>query len=231
MTPHTPPPKTSIYTLALVYFLALLQTSLQITNPHSEYKQSQKGKKWNQVYIAILSQPNNIYSKILDTKEEQHEFRRQNSFITSSYVKYLEQSGAQSLLVPWDLPLTKLKLVLNDTHGIILPGGGVGILHKTRYTKRIKEIYDWIKRKNDDGCSYAIWAVCQGLEEMLISRRKPVIDQGMNDHTEHDITILNGKKNKFWLSPIFGSGNLTPKQTQPLTLESIFPRLIIPFFP
>lgn len=41
---------------------------------------------------------------------------------------------------------------------------------------------------------------------MLISRRNPVIDQGMNDHGEHEVKILNGKENKFWLSPIFGSG-------------------------
>jgi hypothetical protein len=99
------------------------------------------------------------------------------------------------------------------------------------YTKRIKKIYGLIKRKNDFGCSYAIWAVCQDLEEMLISRREPVIDQGMNDHTEHDITILNWKKNKFWLSPIFGSGNIYPIQTQPLTLESIFPQTRLSVFP
>merc|ERR1711874_579266 len=80
-------------------------------------------KKWNQIYIAVLSQPNKYYQNFYSPDNTDFSnFPLKNSYIASSYIKYTEASGVQTLLLPWDLPWAQTIELLQKAHGLVLPG-------------------------------------------------------------------------------------------------------------
>lgn len=150
------------------------------------------------VYVAIITQPNRAFGKIL--KDE--DFYKKNSSVAASYSKYVESSSAQPLLIPWDLPWPEMVKVLKQTHGMMLPGGGYDIYNQDGdpYNQKISKIIDWATQRNKDGYIFFIFAICQGLNQMLIklANNDPNIvetDQ-FNDHGAHPIKLESEKDQK-----------------------------------
>lgn len=112
-------------------------------------------------------------------------------------------------MVPYDSPWEEITSILENCHGLVMPGGASDIITDNPYSKRVYEIYKWIKNRNEEGCSFFIWAVCQGFEQMLINydgNKKTVLDKGLMDHRTHKVTIKN--EDDVWnVSPVFGNNH------------------------
>lgn len=80
----------------------------------------------------MLTQPDTVSHN--DAKIKKLNF--EHSYIATSYVKYVEQSGARPLLLPWDLPWNEMKELLDYSHGLILPGGDYTINKENAYTNK-----------------------------------------------------------------------------------------------
>merc|ERR1712166_524770 len=72
--------------------------------------------KYLKTYIGVMTQPNTYYIPYTDEN-----WSLNNSYIATSVVPFVEQSGAVALLVPWDLPLAELTAVLDQTNGLFFP--------------------------------------------------------------------------------------------------------------
>jgi gamma-glutamyl-gamma-aminobutyrate hydrolase PuuD len=44
------------------------------------------------------------------------------SYVTRSYSDLVSESGAQPLLIPFDLPIDRLDYLLDNIHGVVFPG-------------------------------------------------------------------------------------------------------------
>lgn len=149
--------------------LILAMNSISNVSP-SELARDQP--KFPKTYIGVITQPNTEYK--IYTKNTNGTFSEENSYIASSYVKYVEQTGAVALLIPYDLPLEELNAVMNQTNGILFPGGAAALLNRTSetptpYMNRINYMVQYAKQRNDAGQFFSIWGECLGFEEMVLS--------------------------------------------------------------
>merc|ERR1712048_1466790 len=67
--------------------------------------------------IAIISQPATTYQKQFPDGGDNF------SEIVGSYVDYVQQTGAEAALIPFDMPWNTMSSLLNNVQGILLPGG------------------------------------------------------------------------------------------------------------
>lgn len=185
--------------IAVFFLLFVTGTSIQSAHiPHD----GPAAPNFNQTYVAVLTQPSTVFNII------QKDFEKTNSYTAASYVQYVEQTGSQALIVPWDLPMQEMIHILEQTNGLVLPGGAADDTHKNAYTDRTYAIYQWAMQRNTDGYHYFIWAVCQGFEQMLIMSANndfSVLDKGFADHTEHEVKIVDDQAWK--RSKLFGRMN------------------------
>lgn len=127
-------------------------------------KTCDKEKKFKNTYVLLLTQPDtvtHIFAKI-DQVNDGH------SYIGTSYAKYVEQSGAWPLLLPWDLPWSEMEELLENTHGLFLPGGDFTVNADNAYTAKLRQIFVWAKKRNESGQHFFIMGVCMGMQEMVI---------------------------------------------------------------
>jgi hypothetical protein len=136
--------------------LSLLLTTLQALSPQTPQQ------KFPRTYICLLTQPMAQLDHI--------------SYVSNSYVRFVEQTGAVALLVPWDLPWSEISAVLGQCNGLVLPGGATPLVEDgnagkvpTFYMKKIDAVIRWATRQNLGGRFFSIWAVCLGFEELFLS--------------------------------------------------------------
>lgn len=140
---------------------------------------------FSQTNVIVLTQPTTFTDEVYG-----------QSYVAASYVKYVEQTGAHCLVIPWDLPWSEMELILKQCQGILLPGGAARIKSKNPYSDRIFDLYTWIKNSNDEGHHFFIWGICLGFEELLIASAGndySALDTGFDDYTKLPVTI-NEKK-------------------------------------
>lgn len=142
---------------------------------------------WTQTYIAIFTQPNTLYEDLSDERD----FLEKNSYVASSYIKYVEATGSQTLIIPWDMPWGEMVPILENTHGIILPGGNAEIIKQNPYMDKIKKVLNWVKERNDKGFYYFVLGICMGYEQMLISEAEDhdVLESGFNHYDKTPVNI------------------------------------------
>lgn len=99
-------------------------------------------------YIGVVSQPN-AKSNLRVPQNMDLEY----SEIPSTYTAWIEQTGADVVLVPYDMPWGKLTGLLSNLNGIVLPGGGSRVIvppiasnQLSPYGKRVIRILDWVKK-------------------------------------------------------------------------------------
>ena len=93
------------------------------------------------------------------------------SYFPSSYVKWLEQSGAKVVPIKYNLPFHKIKTILKQVNGILFPGGAIDREHHNYldlYIKNFKLIYDYCVEENNNGNYYPIWGTCLGFEFLCV---------------------------------------------------------------
>ena len=173
----------------LVLLAIFLTQAAAFTNPTPD---GPVAPPFNQTYVAIITQPVKGFDELVPNTMQN------NSYIAGSYVQYVEQTGAQAILVPYDLPWDELTHVLDQTNGQVFPGGGGGDgASGNLYSDRMFAIYNYAVTKNVYGKYYFIWAVCLGFQQMLINMadyNPNVIVGGFDDEGEHKVKIESQKK-------------------------------------
>ena len=95
-------------------------------NDHSDNAISEVPYKWpkpyNNTFVGILTQP--AYGFGLNLTNSKY-YSGALSYTNYGNHKYIEQTGATSLVIPWDLPWPQMEYLLDHTHGILLPGGDI----------------------------------------------------------------------------------------------------------
>ena len=129
---------------------------------------------YKQTFIGVLTQPMlDEISKYFGGKNYSH--------TGESYHKYVESSGATSVVIPHDMPFDIMKEILDQLHGICLPGGGGEVWFCDRNTKKINEygekilqIYDYVISENKNKRPFFLFGICLGLQEIVFAATKDV---------------------------------------------------------
>lgn len=214
--------KTALIALLLTLsFFASTLTSAATKKPVSGAKNATKPKKPKVVphpsvdaripVIAVMSQPATTYNSRFPGATNNW------SQVVGSYVDWVQQTGAEAALIPYDMPWHILTQVLSQTQGMVLPGGAAELVdeHKgnavTNYQLRIHEILKWVENQNNNGNYYPVWGTCLGMEELMIHFGKnngKVLQGGFNDNGKYHPVDL---KPEFWKSKFFGNLNVSKK--------------------
>lgn len=165
------------------------------TNRESTHLES-----FRHTYIGILTQPNDIYMRFWD--DDKWDYK--NSYVATSYIKYVEATGAQSVIIPWDMPWDQIEHILENTHGLIIPGGNVNLFNENALIKKIRKIYEWSKIRNDDGYPFFLIGICMGFEVLTIEMAKTplIMTTGYKNFDEQAVIVDDIAKMSD--SPMFG---------------------------
>ncbi|KAI4470280.1 protease family c26 gamma-glutamyl hydrolase [Holotrichia oblita] len=90
-----------------------------------------------------------------------------DSFIAASYVKYLESAGARVVPIMIGKNKEYYKELINNTNGILFPGGATFFNQSDGYADAGQIIYDIALELNQNGDYYPIWGTCLGMELMV----------------------------------------------------------------
>lgn len=194
-----------IQTILVICFILLLFPKIntfELTSVN-EKQATENTDSFKKTYIGIMSQPATIWNKMIPG------FSKHNSYIATSYMKYTEQTGAQSLLIPWDLPWEELTELLEQTNGLVFPGGAAELVDEkgnvTEYMERLTQIMDWAIKKNENGYWYSLLGECLGLEEMMIGlagNNSTMLEKGFED--ENYVHSIKVNKRMFVKSAMYG---------------------------
>ena len=117
--------------------------------------------------VGILSQPSDF--------NETHPTDNY-SYIASSYVKFVESSGARVVPIPYDLPNEELKEIFQSINGLLFPGGSASLwqnestrLEMSEFTKKGQYLVNLAIEANLNGDYFPIWGTCLGYELMMIA--------------------------------------------------------------
>jgi len=97
------------------------------------------------------------------------------TYIAASYVKYVEMAGARVVPLLIDQSFDELEKIAKQLNGILFTGGAANFW-KTKnstqtppplsddYGAKACYLYDLVKKINDNGTYYPLWATCLGFE-------------------------------------------------------------------
>lgn len=121
------------------------------------------------------------------------------TYVPASYVEWLTQSGAMPVLIPYDLPLSKLEAILAQLDGMLLPGGATELEVNgtvTNYTLTIDHVLNYSKSQLDEqGKVFPVLGICNGLYSLFMHFAGPtILARGLNDTSvDHPIIIDEAK--------------------------------------
>lgn len=90
-----------------------------------------------------------------------------DTYIASSYVKYIESAGAQVVPILSTYPKKKVMYILKRINGVLFPGGDAP-LDDSGYAKVTKWIFEKAKQMNDDGIYFPLWGISLGFEVLSV---------------------------------------------------------------
>ena len=97
--------------------------------------------------------------------------KNQISYIASSYPKWIEESGAKAIPIPYNLSFEKIKKLMHEVNGILLPGGDISVFWKSshsRYVQTLKYVFEqFIHMNSIEQIYFPLWGTCQGFEQIL----------------------------------------------------------------
>ncbi|XP_055876912.1 gamma-glutamyl hydrolase A-like isoform X2 [Biomphalaria glabrata] len=85
------------------------------------------------------------------------------TYISATYVKFMEQAGARVVPIRGGQPLEYYGQMVNYTNGILIPGGSVN-LNTSLLGRSARIIYDLVIQANDRGDYYPLWGTCMGFQ-------------------------------------------------------------------
>jgi len=108
------------------------------------------------------------------------------SYITASYVKLFQSTGAQIVPIPANMPEAKYRDILNNVNGVILPGGHAKF-QTSKYYKHLEIAFNKSIKATWNGDHFPIFGICLGFQHLIVklSENKiiPIFDKSMEDKT------------------------------------------------
>lgn len=140
------------------------------------------------VVIGIMTVPLSKYTRLKVNYGNYFD-----SYIANSYVKWLEQSGAQVVPIPFNWSSSKIKKTLKQVNGVLFPGGDIDRdtkLDFRRYVTCYKQIFEYAIKENDKGNHFPLWGTCLGFEFLCMMPYDPYTIL-TNYHDNLDFIILD----------------------------------------
>lgn len=162
------------------------------------------------------------------------------SYLYTAYINWVEMSGEQAVIIPYDIPEKKLSVILSRINGVVWVGGAIG--NKKKHTKKQYDLlmntiffcYQYAVKENDKGNYYPIWSTCLGFDIliMFVNEQHNTLYESLSSfslHGEYPCEFTNtSSRLKKWFSPsmreqmkqpcvfhnhIYGNKNLSDKVT------------------
>ncbi|XP_060064224.1 gamma-glutamyl hydrolase-like [Ylistrum balloti] len=90
-----------------------------------------------------------------------------DTFIPSTYVKWLESGGAMVVPIRVKESDQYYETLFKSINGVVFPGGGVNIL-TSYFTKAAKLLYNMALKANDQGDYFPLWGTCMGFQQLTV---------------------------------------------------------------
>lgn len=90
-------------------------------------------------------------------------YRFKKTFISATYVKFVESSGARVVPIFTERSQAYYDRILNQVNGVLLPGGDQDTMNSS-YTQATRTIYRHAIQSSQRGVYFPVWATCQGFE-------------------------------------------------------------------
>lgn len=107
--------------------------------------------------IGVLTQKN-TYSE---------EYPYGDTYLFSSYVKYLEQAGAGVVPILMSQEEEYYSNLFNKINGVLFPGGGVNVTNSP-FAKVGQFFFEKAKQSNEKGDYFPLWGTCLGFEMLAV---------------------------------------------------------------
>lgn len=128
------------------------------------------------------------------------------SYIPRSYIRYISQTGAMAVLIPYDLPLKTLDHLLENIQGMHFIGGSTTLGsdgHPSFFQSRVTYIMNKAMKINDSGRYFPIVATCLGMQGLTVAMsgdKVSLLDCNIDDEdTNHVVTpTADFSKSKIW---------------------------------
>lgn len=155
-----------------------------------------------QPVIGVFTQPSNDLNQTIYPADKYQ-------YISSSYVKWLQTSGAKVIPVPYDLPEVESDLLLSKMNGLLFPGGDasqwVDDNNWTEFSPMTLSTQRWINKiidLNTNGTHFPVWGTCMGYEMIALAMTNNLTLLNFVNSPNH---VLNTEIVDFNKSPLFQS--------------------------
>jgi gamma-glutamyl hydrolase len=105
--------------------------------------------------IGVLTQP---------TSSEYHPEKKNHSYLTASYVKFIEMSGARVVPIQFNASREELLRLFKSVNGLFFTGGMLDMKNGTSYFDNSLYLYNLALEANRNGDYFPVWGTCQGFQ-------------------------------------------------------------------
>ena len=88
-----------------------------------------------------------------------------DSYISASYVKFLESAGARVVPIKINQHPETVSELLSSINGVLFPGGDADIANSA-YQKNAKMVYDYAIQERNKGKVFPVWGTCLGFQQL-----------------------------------------------------------------
>jgi len=106
-----------ILCITLILFFVEITKSSRILEKTATPESYTPPPTYNQTFVGVLTQTLVLQDLVKNPPNVNYTYNAE------SYHKYTEETGATSLVIPYDMPWDRMKEVLDQLQGMVLPGG------------------------------------------------------------------------------------------------------------
>jgi gamma-glutamyl hydrolase len=149
--------------------------------------------------IGILSVPLDDAEQPCQTLADSHGWRArvaaplEPSCFTTFYSKWLEASGARTVVIPYNANETTLAALFSSVNGVLFTGGGLesGLAFNSTYMTTARRLYDLVIAANDAGDHVPLHGTCQGFQvlTLLTSNNQSVLSRYAFDSENESLPL------------------------------------------
>ncbi|EAR86417.1 class I glutamine amidotransferase (macronuclear) [Tetrahymena thermophila SB210] len=99
---------------------------------------------------------------------------KRDTMIPSSYVKFIEYTGAHVLRIPYKASESRLDYFMQNINGLILTGGSQLVRNETtkmmsEYGRKVKYLLKKAIEINENGNTFPVYGICNGFSQIVCS--------------------------------------------------------------
>ena len=110
------------------------------------------------------------------------------SYIATSYVKFIEMAGARVVPISLEITKEKLKLIFNSINGLLFPGGEIN-LQNSRYYHLTKKLYDMAVERNEAGEYFPVLGICRGMQALMVHAQGDISPLTLTDSVNYTASL------------------------------------------